>query len=263
MGSDGSEQHGGSRGPQLGDRLRSARERAGWSREELASRSGLSWSAVEQIESGRRRNARPGTLEALSRALGVSIDQLVRGGPSPMMLDHQLLVYPDADSFVAATGPFIRDGLERSERVMTVTTDSNIEALHGYLGSDASDVTFVEAETWYRAPGTVLGGFLRFLDGQLAKGSPWTRIVGEPHWWGRSQDEIRVTHQYESLFNLVFGSLPASFLCAYDERALDPAIVTAARATHPRLMERGNVVDNVSYQDPASFLLGSGDAADH
>lgn len=247
----------------IGVRLRAARQHLGWSREALAVHCGISYSGIAQIESGRRRNLRPDTLAALAEGLGVSIDYLVHGGSVRVTLDHQLLVYPDADSFVAVTGPFIRDGLERSEGVMTATTASNIEALRSYLGSDASGVTFVEAATWYRVPGTALGGFLRFLDGELAKSSPWTRIVGEPFWAGRSQDEIRVTHQYESLFNLVFGPLPATFLCAYDERALDPAIVTAARATHPQLSEAGDIVDNVSYQDPASFLLGSGDGADN
>lgn len=242
----------------IGARLRAARQRLGWSREELAVHCGMSYSGIAQIESGRRRNLRPDTLAALADGLGVSIDYLVGGARPAPTLDHRLLLYADADSFLAATGPFIRDGLERSEGVMTSTTESNIEALRDYLGRDASGVTFAESATWYRAPGTALGGFLQFLDGELAKGSPWTRIVSEPHWVGRSQDERQVTHQYESLFNLVFGSLPATFVCAYDERALDPAIVTAARATHPLLNDRGNVVDNPSYQDPASFLVGLG-----
>ena len=55
-------------------------ERLGWTREALAFHSGLSWSAIAQVESGRRTNLRPSTLAALSRPLGVSIDYLVDGG---------------------------------------------------------------------------------------------------------------------------------------------------------------------------------------
>ncbi|MGD0195929.1 MAG: helix-turn-helix transcriptional regulator, partial [Candidatus Dormibacteria bacterium] len=57
--------------------LQSARERRGWSRETLAHRSGLSWAAIAQIESGRRREVRASTLLALSSALGVSVDYLL------------------------------------------------------------------------------------------------------------------------------------------------------------------------------------------
>src|ERR1700738_2780915 len=64
---------------QVGRTLRSARERAGWSREALAHHSGLSWAAIAQIESGRRREVRLGSLVALANALAVSVDYLVGG----------------------------------------------------------------------------------------------------------------------------------------------------------------------------------------
>ena len=58
--------------------LRAARARAGWSRETLAHHSGVSWSAIAQIESGRRRDVRLSSLSALADALGVSVDELFR-----------------------------------------------------------------------------------------------------------------------------------------------------------------------------------------
>ena len=61
----------------IGARLKAARRRLGWSREELAFRAKLSWPAVAQIESGRREHPRPATLSALADALGVTIDYLV------------------------------------------------------------------------------------------------------------------------------------------------------------------------------------------
>ena len=58
----------------IGDSLKAARTRLGWTRETLAHHSGISWSAISQIESGRRRDVRLGTLSALAEALGVSVD---------------------------------------------------------------------------------------------------------------------------------------------------------------------------------------------
>jgi transcriptional regulator with XRE-family HTH domain len=239
----------------LGSRVRAARERLGWSREALAYQAGLSWSAIEQIESGRRRNARPDTLEALSRVLSVTIDYLVHGGQPPTMLNHQVLVYGDDDGFLAATGPFLAEGAARSEALLAVTTARNIEILRGWLGKGADRVSFVEAETWYSTPVSAMNAYRAFLDEGQAQSSRWARIVGEPVWAGRSHEEIRVWSQYESLVNLAFAPVPVSVLCPYDERSVDPDIVATARLTHPRILEGGAVADNPSYQDPGVFVL--------
>src|ERR1700761_4783343 len=63
----------------IGSRLRAARERLGLSREALAFHAGISWSAIAQVESGRRSQLRPSTLLALATALGLTIDYLVSG----------------------------------------------------------------------------------------------------------------------------------------------------------------------------------------
>ena len=112
----------------IGTRLRAARERLGWSREALAVHSELSWSAIAQVESGRRRNLRPRTLSALAGALGVSIDYLVNGAPSsPAMLEHRVLVYETDQEFVETVGPFLSEGIERSEALLAVTTSGRIQ----------------------------------------------------------------------------------------------------------------------------------------
>jgi transcriptional regulator with XRE-family HTH domain len=244
----------------LASRVRAARERLGWSREALAYRAGLSWSAIEQIESGRRRNARPDTLEALSRALSVTIDYLVHGGEPPTMLSHQVLVYRDDDSFLAAAGPFLAEGAERSEALLAVTTARNIEVLREWLGKGAGQVAFVEAETWYSSPVSAMSAYRAFLADERAQSSPWARIVGEPVWAGRSQEEIRVWNQYEALVNVAFGQMPVTVLCPYDERSVDPEIVSTARLTHPRILEGDVLEDNPSYQDPGEFVLAPTEA---
>ena len=94
----------------IGVRVRAARGRLGWSRETLAFHTGLSWAAITQVESGRRTNVWPGTLAALSRALGVSIDYLVAGAPPrPTMLEHSLLPYRSDDQLrTTSPAPFWR-----------------------------------------------------------------------------------------------------------------------------------------------------------
>jgi transcriptional regulator with XRE-family HTH domain len=63
----------------IGDRLREERVRAGISQRELARRLGLSPSLISQLESGQSKPS-VGTLYSIVTELGVSLDQVIRGG---------------------------------------------------------------------------------------------------------------------------------------------------------------------------------------
>jgi transcriptional regulator with XRE-family HTH domain len=55
----------------LAEKIRSLREKAGLTQQEVATRAGLSWSMVAHIEQGRKPDLRVSTLIRLSGALGV------------------------------------------------------------------------------------------------------------------------------------------------------------------------------------------------
>jgi hypothetical protein len=76
-------------------------------------------------------------------------------------------------------------------------------------------------------------------------------MIGEPRWTSAG-----LWNQYESLFNLSFGTMPATVLCLYDQRSVAPAIVSTARLTHPQIVEGTDIIDNPMYLDPSDFLLG-------
>jgi transcriptional regulator with XRE-family HTH domain len=240
----------------IGTRLTAARKRLGWSREALAFHSGISWSGVAQAESGRRRNLRPDTISALADALGVTIDYLVRGGPATSpMLDHKALLYSTDEEFMRTAGPFLAEGLERSEAVLAVTNSKNIELLREHLGSDAGEVEFIEMATWYSSPATVLDSFGERLSAKLGTGAPWVRILGEPVWEGRSRSETHLWTRYESMLNLVFAAWPATIICPYDERSVSPEIASQACVTHPQVIDRGGTAASLRYADPGQFVL--------
>jgi hypothetical protein len=176
------------------------------------------------VESGRRTHIRPGTLAALSRPLGVSIDYLVQGTPPhPTMLEHSLFPYGSDDQFRATLGPFLAQGIERSEAVMAVTTPANIELLREHLGKDGKRVEFIESSGFLSTPIAALVAFRGFFDKKLARGTPWVRLIGEPVWAGRSDAEVRGWTRFESLLNLVFSAYPLTAVCPYDEGAAAPA----------------------------------------
>lgn len=241
----------------LGPRLRAARERLGWTREALAFHSELSWSAIAQVESGRRTNVRPRTLAALSGALGVTLDYLVYGAPTTsVMLEHRVLLYETEQEFVDTVGPFLSEGIERSEALLVVTTSANIELLREQLGSDAERVEFVNRDSWYTDPAPALHDLEEFVKTKLEAGAPWVRMVGDPDWAGTSETETDLWTRYEALVNLVFASSPASFLCAYDTRTIAPEVAGQARRTHPHTIGPQGIESSSDYGDPGGYVLG-------
>src|ERR1700722_5577025 len=137
----------------IGESLKSARERMGWSREALAYHSGLSWSAITQIESGRRQAGRVSSLVALASALGVSVDYLVGGAAtvSPQLFKHRILVYGSDDEYVASSLPFVLEGIARSDCVLAVPSRRHMALLRDALGDNARRVEFLDAAEWYRS----------------------------------------------------------------------------------------------------------------
>jgi transcriptional regulator with XRE-family HTH domain len=242
---------------EIGPRVRAARQRLGWNREALAFHAGLSWSAIAQVETGRRTNLRPATLIALSHALGVTVDYLADGSTStrPTMLDHSAFSYGTDDQIRTSIGSYLAEGIVRSEAMLAVTTPVNIELLREYLGKDARGVEFADASTWYRTPSAALQAYRSFADAKLDRGAHWLRVVGEPVWTGRAGADVQLWTRYESLFNLVFRACPLTVVCLYDERTLTPEIVEHARLTHPHIMDDHGTRESPDYADPEQFVL--------
>jgi DNA-binding XRE family transcriptional regulator len=226
------------------------------SREALAVAAGVSWSAIAQIEAGRRPNPRAETIAALGRALGVPTDYLLGSTTqAAALLDHRALVYQDPADFVASAGPFLRAGLEAGDATLVVTTPGNIEALRDDLGG-ADDVRFESSADWYVSPRAAFAGYRDFATTSLDGGAPWLRILGEPTWSDQRPEEVVRWARYESLLNLSFASYPLTLACPYDTSALPPEIVGHAEATHCRSITGGEVADNERYTDPSEFCLG-------
>ena len=241
----------------IGETLRAARERAGWSREALAYHSGVSWSAIAQIESGRRRDVRLGSLAALARALAVSVDYLIgmSAADTPPLLGHSLLTYGSDDEFQAANTPFLTEGIERSEPVLAVTTPSHIQLLRNSLDGNTGDVEFVDSVTWLTSPSDALNRFRTYAQQKFEAGAIWVRILGEPIWAGRSDAEVIAWTRFETMFNLAFASMPMTVVCPYDTRALSEEVVVNARRTHPLVTRGTETIENPEYREPEDVLL--------
>jgi transcriptional regulator with XRE-family HTH domain len=244
----------------IGTSLKAARERLGWSREALAYHSGISWSAIAQIESGRRTDVRLSSLSALARALGVAIDYL--GGSAaaepPPMLQHRVLVYRSTEEFLDAVVPFLQEGIERSDALLVVTSSQCLRSVRRSLGGGVEKVEFADATDWYSSPAVTLRRYRSFIDARLEDGYRWVRIVGEPVWADRSRGEIREWTRYESIINLSLAAAPVSILCPYNADSVPASALRDAGCTHPECAQADGSTASPSYRDPAEFLIRPG-----
>jgi transcriptional regulator with XRE-family HTH domain len=242
--------------PGIGSRLRAARERLGWSREALAFHAGVSWSAIAQVEAGRRTNVRPSTLAALSRPLGVTIDYLVSGGSvAPNMLEHRAFLYSTDEQYQQVMGAFLRDGLEREEAALAVTTKHNIGLLGKELGDDARKVEFVESKKWLTTPANAHEHFRSFCGTRLAGGAAWVRFIAEPIWKGRSDDEVLLWTRFESLLDVLLAHSAATLVCPYDERVVNSEILGKVSHTHPHMVTESGLEESPEYRGPGHLAL--------
>jgi transcriptional regulator with XRE-family HTH domain len=242
----------------IGASLRAARIRAGWTREALAYHAGVSWSAIAQIESGRRKDIRLSSLSALADALGVSVDHLIgsaAAAEAPNLFEHQALVYGSDEEFIAATIPFLDEGLEHDDRLLAVTTEARADLLRDVLGERSAHIEFADWADWYRSPTDALRRYAAYVKQQVASGAVWIRVLAEAGWGDVTDTELAVWTRYESLVNLAFASSPATILCTYDESALPAHAVADAHTTHPEIVCGHEATASPGYRTPEDLLL--------
>jgi transcriptional regulator with XRE-family HTH domain len=244
--------------PWISRSLRAARERLGWSRETLAHHSGVSWSAIAQIEAGRRTDVRLSSLSALARALGVTIDHLGGGSAAapPHLLEHRALVHRSTDEFLATVVPFVREGIDRSDAMLVVAAEPRLESVRESLDGDRKRVEFAGASEWYSSPVDALRRFRGFIDERLAGGATWVRIVGEPFWSDRSEAALHAWTLYEAIINLRLAAAPVTLICSYHTPSVPGRVMRAVGCTHPEYAQPGTAVASGSYREPEDYLLG-------
>ncbi|WP_026929371.1 sensor histidine kinase [Glycomyces tenuis] len=149
--------------------------------------------------------------------------------------EHPALFYSSDDEYLNGTIPFIDKGLSADEPVAVAVPKRNLESIRSALGGTAERVLLVDMGEVGANPGRIIPGVLHaFTD---AHPDRRVRIIGEPIWPGRSEDEYTACVQHEALLNLAFNGRPVTKLCPYDAKGLDQRIITDAEATHPVLID--------------------------
>jgi two-component system nitrate/nitrite response regulator NarL len=170
---------------------------------------------------------------------------------------HEALVYSSADELVAATVPFLRQGLARNEDVLVVLQEAGRTVLQEALGEDAEPIEFADALAWYRSPEHAFQGYSRYIDDRFERGAHRVRVVAEVVWPESSATvDVAKWKRYEAGISSAMASLPVSFICAYDTRELSADIISDAQRTHPVLRTTVGSRPSARYSEPATFVRG-------
>jgi DNA-binding CsgD family transcriptional regulator len=188
--------------------------------------------------------------------------------------DHACCLYETAEKHRAVLTPFLRQGLERGEKVVYILDVSTVEAILAYLRGDGLDVepylargqmVFLTRDETYMQGGVFdlerMIALLRAqMDQALAEGYPALRITGEMGWALRGLPGSERLIEYEGKLNEFFPGSRCIALCQYDWRSFGPQLLMDVLSIHAVAVVNALLYDNYYYVSPAT-VLGHGVSA--
>ncbi|MBO0689573.1 MAG: MEDS domain-containing protein [Candidatus Dormibacteraeota bacterium] len=158
---------------------------------------------------------------------------------------HEAFLYESREEFLARTAAFIREGLSAGEPVLVAVDAEKSAGLRERL-PESSHVRWVDVRRIGRNPARITSLWQEFV---ARAGDGALRGVGEPIWPLRGPQELAESQRHEELLNLAFaGDLAFHLMCPYDVHALDPAVISEARRSHPALVEGATAGPSTDYR---------------
>jgi len=190
--------------------------------------------------------------------------------------DHLCCLYETEEEHRAMLTPFLRQGLERGEKVVYIVGPRTAEDVLGYLQDDGLEVEpylargqlviLTRAEPYMREGVFDPEGMIALLRAEteraLADGYPALRVTSEMAWaLGGLRGSERLI-EYEAGLNEFFPGSKCLAMCQYDQRRFAPEVLLNVLRTHPLAVVGTVVYDNFYHIPPAELLSGDLPAAE-
>ncbi len=184
--------------------------------------------------------------------------------------DHLCCLYETEEEHRAVLTPFVRQGLERGERVLYIVDARTAETVLGYLRDEGLDaesyvssgqMAILTADDAYLKDGVFdPDGMIDLLrtetERALAEGYSALRVTGEMTWALRGLPGSERLMEYENRLNEFFPGNQCLAICQYDRRRFDAAVLLGVLSAHPIAVIGTEVYDNFYYVAPAELLKG-------
>lgn len=156
---------------------------------------------------------------------------------------HSAYFYRSEHEYLNEVVPFILGGLAMDEPVIVGVPTPKLAMLRDALSGAVAKVTMADMAEVGRNPARIMGLLSTYA---AAYPDRRVRMVGEPVWPGRADDEYPGCVEHEALSNTLFDGHPVTALCPYDAR-LGERVVADARMTHPFVWQAGSADRNAEY----------------
>ncbi len=166
-------------------------------------------------------------------------------------MTHAVTVFEDDERLAAQVAGFLEEGVEIGEATVVVTDDRKWAVLGDALGAAASEVDYVDRDTFYTRPEAALADYDKRVRQLLHDGATAVRLFGELPLVNNSE-QVAAWIAYEAILNRAFADHPVSILCGYDTREQPERLVDAVWQTHPLVYGDGG--ENDRYRDPAEIV---------
>jgi signal transduction histidine kinase len=181
--------------------------------------------------------------------------------------DHATFLYQSEPEHRSVITKFVRQGLERGEKVIYIADTHTPEAIANYLRSDRVDVDarldrrqlvfMTPEETYTRGevfdPLRMLSMIEREAERTLAEGFAGLRGTGETAWARRQTKDSDQLIAYERALNEMAEKDHALMLCQYDRSCFRPEFLLDILHTHPIVIVGTEVCENFYYIAPAEL----------
>jgi len=184
--------------------------------------------------------------------------------------DHLCWLYETEEEHRAVITPFLRQGLERGEKVLYIVDAHPAESVLAYLREDGLEVKpylargqlhiLTSADTHLAQGAFDPDAMVALLRSETARaleeGYAALRVTGEMSWALREVPGSDRLIEYEAKLNNFLPESRCLAICQYDSRRFDPAVLLQVLSTHPTAAVGRDLYDNFYYIPPAEFLGG-------
>ena len=182
--------------------------------------------------------------------------------------DHLCCIYETDEEHRALLTPYLRQGLERNEKVVYIVDARTAETVLGYLREDGLEprpyldkgqlVILTVSDAYMREGAFIPDRMISFLrqetDRAVAEGYGALRVTGEMSWALRGLPGSHRLIEYESKLNTFIPGSRSLAVCQYDKRRFSSEVLLQVLATHPIAVVGTETFENFHYVSPEEFL---------
>jgi len=175
--------------------------------------------------------------------------------------DHIVHIYDNEDDHKDILVSYIKSGIERNEKIISIEYSLSEEALLNALNKEGLDVNYLinkgqlkilsHNATYIKDGYFDIDRMIKFwqneMDIAMSEGYPALRVTGEASWIADAPLGSEFFMKYESTINKALNDSKCIVLCRYDIKSLDLQALSDSLSNHPKVFIGTRELNNDDY----------------